>query len=80
MHQPAWSEPSREALVTQLKRLYAERQDMAAGRGRREEQLSAHVRSRTWFHAGSGMLRRLQALLEARRQMWNVAPVDSKWS
>ena len=64
VHQPAWSEPSKDSLVAQLRRLHAAKQKMTATQGSVVEQLRAHLRHWTWYRTGTSMLQRCKALLE----------------
>lgn len=64
VHQPAWSEPSKASLVTQLRRFHAAKHRIAANQGSTAEQTSAHARHWTWYETGTSMLQRCKALLE----------------
>ena len=64
VHQPAWSEPSKDYLVTQLKQFHAARHRVAANQESTVEQAFAHVRHWTWYETGTSMLQRCKALLE----------------
>ena len=64
MHQPAWREPCKEALIAQLKRLYygRHRADVESAK----QQLTDHVIRWAWYKSGTAILQRLKALLERR--------------
>ena len=64
VHQPAWREPSQHSLVTQLKRLHALRQELAAVKLDRARDVEAHVKGYTWYSTGTSMQHRIRALLE----------------
>ena len=65
VHQPAWREPTRASLVTQLKRLHALRQELAGVKPDRAKKVSAYVRRYTWYSTGTHMLHRIRVLLES---------------
>jgi len=65
VHQPTWSEPSKDSLVAELRQMYAERQSMAAAKGALQTQLDAYMRQWTWYSTGTSMLLRLKTQLEA---------------
>ena len=64
VHQPAWSEPSKDSLVAQLRQLHAAKQGMIATQGSDVEQFLAHLRHWTWYKTGTSVLQRCKALLE----------------
>ena len=64
VHQPAWREPNKASLVTQLKHLHALRQELAAVKIERARDVEAYVKGYTWYSTGTGMQHRIRALLE----------------
>ena len=64
VHQPAWREPSQQSLFTQLRRLHALRQELAAVKIDRAGEIEAHVKQYTWYSTGTRMQHRIRALLE----------------
>ena len=64
VHQPAWREPNKASLVTQLKHLHALRQELAAVKIERARDVEAYVKGYTWYSTGTRMQHRIRALLE----------------
>ena len=64
VHQPTWSEPSKDALAAKLMKIYAIRRSTFATQDAVADQIFEHLRQRTWYRTGTLMLQRIEALLK----------------